>query len=248
MKGFLIAAPLLVLFATQTAWASDRANDQSNIWSGSYVGAYFGWGHSRTKGIDVDGEQFGEDNIPGTSHSFQTDGLVVGGTVGYNIQRGSFVFGPEFDFGISTNRDTLVIAELDEDVDGDGVYTNYDFFGSLSLRAGYAFRQTLVYAKGGLALAKIRSAAGEFDGLGDEGSNGKWGFDGDESGFGDKTRAGWMVGAGIEHMLQNRWSVKLEYSYADFGGKTYTDLEGDGVRYKVEDQFHNIKVGLSYHF
>ena len=28
---------------------------------------------------------------------------------------------------------------------------------------------------------------------------------------------GWMVGAGVEHMLAANWLVRLEYRYADFG-------------------------------
>lgn len=242
MKAFLLAPALLVLVLASDASASDELASPSQDWSGPYIGLTAGWSHSRTKVIDLTGEEFGDDT-PGASLAFTTDGLGVGGTIGYNFQRGSFVFGPEIDFGIATNKDTHLVED-----EGDGAYTNYNFSGSFALRAGYAFSRTLIFAKAGLALAKIRSAGGEFDGIGDEDSDGKWGFDGDESGFGDKTRAGWLIGAGVEHLLLNGWSLKLEYTYADFGEKTYTDLEGDGADYKFEDHFHNVRLGMNYHF
>lgn len=240
MKAFILAGTLLLVSAHDASAADKHVNTPAN-WAGPYIGAYIGWGHSSTKATDVTGEEFG-DSTPGASLSMGVDGLVGGGTIGYNFQRGSFVFGPEFDFGFATNEDVRVIHG------DDGVYTDYDSFGSLALRAGYSFGRALVYVKGGVAMAKIRSGGGEFDGLGDEDSSGKWGFDGDEAGFGHKTRAGWIIGGGIEQMLANNWSLKAEYTYADFGSKTYTDLENDGADFKFADKMHNVRIGLNYHF
>jgi outer membrane immunogenic protein len=36
------------------------------------------------------------------------------------------------------------------------------------------------------------------------------------------TRTGWTVGAGVEKMLQDRWLVRAEYRYADYGTWTTT--------------------------
>ena len=75
------------------------------------------------------------------------------------------------------------------------------------------------------------------------------GFDGDEAGFGDKTRLGWTIGGGVEHALTDRWTIKAEYLFADFGSETYNNIDGDDDEpFKFEDKLHTIKFGLNYQF
>jgi outer membrane immunogenic protein len=38
----------------------------------------------------------------------------------------------------------------------------------------------------------------------------------------DTTRTGWTVGGGIEKMLSDRWLIRGEYRYADYGTWTST--------------------------
>ena len=64
------------------------------------------------------------------------------------------------------------------------------------------------------------------------------------------------VGAGVEALLTDRLSVKLEYAYADLGKSTsqlgsYIDVP-NVVRQSVSLQedltLHTVKVGLNYRF
>lgn len=224
-------------------------------WEGPYIGAYGGWAHSRTKATDLDGTEFGDQDVasvPGVSLSMSDDDFFAGGTIGYNFQSGAFVFGPEVELGY-INNDRLYITEVGDGVpdgdgaDDDGILTEYGFYGVAAGRVGYAVDRVLVFAKGGLAFADIKNAGGEYDGKGDEDSDGKWGFDGDESGFGSDIRLGFAIGGGVEWAVADQWSVKAEYLYMDFGSKTYNGTDNDS-RYKFKNTLHTVKVGVNWLF
>lgn len=213
-------------------------------WSGGYAGVFVGWGHSRTTATDITGEEFG-DNTPGAALGLTDDGFVGGITAGYNFQNGSWVFGPELELGWASNDKTYI----DPTDDDDGVYTEYGFFGAITGRVGYAANRTLFYGKGGIAFADMKNAGGEFDGVGDEDSDGIWGFDGNEAGFGDEVRFGWTIGAGVEHAITDQWSIKGEYMFADFGSETYGHVDGDmSLPFEFDNKLHTVKIGLNYHF
>src|SRR5437879_352414 len=64
-------------------------------WSGFYLGAHVGWGTARkewTQTFPTTGASVGN------RATFDADGIIGGGQVGYNWQTGNFVFGVEVDF------------------------------------------------------------------------------------------------------------------------------------------------------
>ena len=61
----------------------------------------------------------------------------------------------------------------------------------------------------------------------------------------DKTRAGWVAGAGVEHAFTDHLTAKLEYQYLNFGEYT---VEGEGISTKATPDFHSIRIGLNYKF
>jgi outer membrane immunogenic protein len=71
--------------------------------------------------------------------------------------------------------------------------------------------RTLWYAAGGLAIGEVGGSSTGTSTLGTSTA--------DPS---DKWAAGWFVGAGVEQMLNNNWSLKVEYDYVhlDTGGVT----------------------------
>jgi outer membrane immunogenic protein len=245
-----LLAVALALGTAMPAFAADAVVEEVVIvdsaydWSGVYVGVFGGWAHSRTKATDITGEEYGG-GTPGSQLSMNDDGFTVGATLGYNFQHGSWVFGPEVELGWVSNDETYI----DPNDDDDGLFTEYGFFGAVTGRVGYAADRTLFYGKGGVAFADMKNAGGEFDGVGNEGDDGKWGFDGDEAGFGDETRIGWTLGAGVEHALSMQWTIKAEYMYADFGSETYGNIDGDfDEPFSFDNQLHTVKIGLNYQF
>ncbi len=76
----------------------------------------------------------------------------------------------------------------------------------------------------------------------------------------DKWTAGWFVGAGIERMIDQHWSVKAEYDYvslesgngacAPYVGNSYAALTGSGSTSCLGGNAHDnvMTVGINYHF
>jgi outer membrane immunogenic protein len=107
-------------------------------WSGFYVGLNAGYAFGKG------------DYGPATA---DLNGYLVGGTVGYNFQAGSWVFGVEGDFAL---------AGIKEDVGGGEI--KVPWFGTARGRIGYAgWSNMLPYITGGAAFAKM-----EINGAGSE--------------------------------------------------------------------------------
>jgi outer membrane immunogenic protein len=104
-------------------------------WTGFYVGVNGGYG-------------FGTSNWdPGPS--FNANGGLVGGTLGYNLQTGSYVWGVEGDIAWSGMKG-----------DSGGVETKVPWFGTVRGRIGYAFDRFLPYITGGAAIAQVKMDSG----------------------------------------------------------------------------------------
>ena len=66
----------------------------------------------------------------------------------------------------------------------------------------------------------------------------------------DHTRFGWLIGAGIEHFFARNWSLKLEFSHMDFGGRS-VPFEDGGTGFFTEEihqRINVVKAGFNYHF
>ena len=74
--------------------------------------------------------------------------------------------------------------------------------GSLRARAGIALDRFLVYGTGGAALTDLELSGG---GVCD-----------------DQTLWGWTAGAGVESMLTDNITARVEYRYTDYEDKTFT--------------------------
>ena len=106
--------------------------------------------------------------------------------------------------------------------------TKIDATGTVRGRIGYAFDNVLLYGTGGYAWAnnKITLTA-----LGVSVSDSQF-------------LSGWTVGAGAEFLIAPKWSLKAEYLYKSFGGKTYFN----GALPTGELNLHTVQVGVNYHF
>ena len=67
------------------------------------------------------------------------------------------------------------------------------------------------------------------------------------------TRVGWTVGAGIEGMITQNWTAKLEYLYMDLGRfntATFTLAPGSVVGVNVSSKFTDniLRAGINYKF
>jgi outer membrane immunogenic protein len=184
-------------------------------WSGFYYGLQGGyaWGDS-THSNSAAGVSSG---------NIDTNGVLLGGTVGANWQTGTLVTGVEADLAWAN-------------ADGSGgsaaacavpCSTELNWLGTGRVRGGIAADAYLFYVTGGVAFGGVQ---------------------GGQAGFtsSDKTRVGWTVGAGVETAVARNWTTKVEYLYADLGDKTaYTTPAGS---FNVDLKSHIVRMGLNYKF
>jgi outer membrane immunogenic protein len=162
-------------------------------WSGFYIGANGGYGWSN-RCIDVTAiNGFGVADAEGCRNA---GGGIAGGQVGYRWQWGQTVFGLEAQGDWANLRNSNVSLFLP----GDTWTSKTTALGLFTGQIGYAWNATLLYVKGGAAVA-----------------NQQWNLTNTVTGIGlaqtDRTRWGGTVGAGLEYGFAPNWSVGIEYDY-----------------------------------
>jgi outer membrane immunogenic protein len=167
----------------------------------------------------------------------EPEGGLAGGQIGYNVQYGNLVLGAEGELGwLNANAEAIVDRPNEQDpTDQDILSVEYSWYGTLALRVGYATDNTLFYAKGGFAFARIDTFAADIDNSAI--------FEGsvtDTSGV----ETGWALGGGIEYAITPQVSLKAEYLYMDFGASNSGSPDGD--IYETEHALHTAKVGLNF--
>jgi outer membrane immunogenic protein len=193
MKRFLLASAGVIALAglTGTASAADLSRPFPPVarpaylpvynWTGLYAGLNggFGWGSSNWNGLPA---------------TFDTNGGLFGGQVGYNWQASQWVLGLEGDgdwSGMSGTTNVFGCAF-------GPCQTRNDFLATFRGRIGYAFDSWMPYFTGGLAVGNIRATNPGFAGV-------------------DQTNSGWTLGGGIETALVGNWTAKAEYLHVDLG-------------------------------
>ena len=237
MKTILLASTLLFV-AAGSAFAADavvyepvpEAAPAGFVWTGGYVGLQAGYAWGRGAGyyhLGALAEQAEIDN----------DGWLGGVQAGYNYQINNWVIGVEGDIAWSNAKSVNNIYRLDG-TDVADIHVDMDWLASLTARVGYAADRTLFYAKGGIGFTHMS--------LGDTFINGSPVF-----ASGSDTVTGWTLGAGVEHAVTDKWTVKAEYQYYHFDAEIAVNRIADGVLWRTYDDnidVHALKIGLNYKF
>jgi len=174
-------------------------------WTGFYVGINGGYGWGRSNFAD-----------PFPTGNFHTSGGLVGGTLGYNLQMNSIVFGLEGDMDWSRMHGNAACAGAICD-------TRNRWLSTARVRVGYAMGRFMPYVTGGAAFGDIRTS---ISGVGTT----------------SESKTGWTAGGGIEYAFAGPWSAKLEYLHVDLGrgapvvpganAKFSTDIVRAGLNYR----------------
>lgn len=222
-------------------------------WTGLYFGVHIGHGSGNadttitplpTAAIFI--------NLAPTTLQPDPGGVLGGGQVGFNWQRGKFVFGAEADLTGSgmdgTDDVSPIIQNNGTPFPGAGfliAHQDTSWVGTLRPRLGVTLvPRLLVYGTAGLAYGHVAfSADSDFRPVGTEHYPAAF----------DKTKKGWTAGAGAEIAILKRWTVKGEYLYYDLGSETFTanpvpPLPPFQVRYNWETTAQTIKFGLNFKF
>lgn len=241
MRKIFLATTLL-LGATSYATAADLYIDPVPVaaqtvydWSGFYGGVFAGYGWGESNFVDNDFY-----NLAGEEFSLDPKGGLAGITVGYNVQRGSIVFGLEGEVGYLGLDGSVAQPSSPED---SFASINGGIYASLAGRLGVALDRALIYAKGGVA---VTGANGKFDDNCDVGACGGGLLNASSSG----AMVGYTIGGGIEYALSEQWTAKLEYAYLNFGDATASGVAAGGgtFTYGYDLSAHTVKLGLNYKF
>jgi outer membrane immunogenic protein len=172
-------------------------------WTGFYVGANGGYGWGRQC---VDITAINNVAFPFAEGCRDSGGGIVGGQVGYRWQASSWVFGLEAQ-GDWANLRNERVSLLNP---ANTWKSNINALGLFTGQVGYAWNATLLYVKGGAAVANQR-----FD------------IFNTATGIGiaqaERTRWGGVIGVGLEYGFSPNWTAGIEYDYLfrTNGGNTY---------------------------
>jgi outer membrane immunogenic protein len=156
--------------------------------------------------------------------AFNWTGFYVGGHVGYGwgdlggADVDGFLGGVQVGANWQFASHWVIGVEADiaaTDIGTGGIRQDWLF--TARARLGYAFDRTLLYVTAGIAATDTNAVA--------------------ISGF-----VGGVYGVGVEHAFAPRWSVKLEWLYADFG----TEILPLGGAVTLDN--HLVRLGVNYRF
>jgi outer membrane immunogenic protein len=236
-----------------------REHTPAFSWTGCYLGGHLGGGWGRkawtddaadTSGIHITITTFLRPNDLGTHETTGFLGGIQGGC-DYQVSR-HFVLGAQADFSWASLKGEHTKA--DNFFSGPAIFntaftgnTEVDRLGTITGRLGYASERALFYVKGGGAWVHDNHSI-TFTGLNSVGGF----FNLDASA--DVTRWGWTIGAGFEYALSKHVSAFIGYDYLNFGKdavqfqvSTCNILCGTPIL-DVDQQIHQIKLGLNYRF
>jgi outer membrane immunogenic protein len=175
----------------------------------------------------------------GGSNSAHGSGWVAGGQAGYNWQQGGIVYGLETDLSGADINTAMTGGLAGVICPGSSASTNakVDWYGTVRGRAGVAADKALFYGTAGLAYGHV-DLNSNFSGGGTPLST-------DTSSI----RAGWVVGAGIDYLLQPNVSLNLGYQYVDLGSASLAASAGlISQMAEAHAAFHVVTLGLNWHF
>jgi outer membrane immunogenic protein len=181
------------------------------------------------------------------SKDFDSDGGELGGLIGFDYQLGNWVIGLESAGGYlwsrgSTDTGAFVVGVGVPPIDIRTSFKRHYLF-TVAPRIGYAWGRLLPYVTGGLAVGDlewsqtVRDLADPAAHLGSSTS---------------ETKAGWMVGGGLQYALTNHWSARVQYQFVDLGSAGFDSQVSNSPQFRSHHSAdlteHNGSFALVYKF
>jgi outer membrane immunogenic protein len=213
-------------------------------WAGAYLGITAGYANGFHSYDDLGGAFLG---YPGLSND-QSNGFAGGGTLGFNLQTGSLVYGLEADLSWLSNKSTYV--------DPNGAINNFypsetnrlNDLGTVRGRLGLAVDRTLFYFTAGVAMGEVANTVLY--------NSTKFPTFNTPSFNIDSTRVGWVVGSGLERALTPNLTVKGEAIYAQLNAATANWVSPGSQAFPANAVYNvrfntsvaMVRAGLNYKF
>jgi outer membrane immunogenic protein len=227
MKTVFLTTAAVLTLASVSAQAADLAYRkapppaaivaQNYDWSGFYIGVEGGFGFGRLDWTY---------NGLGTTANHNTAGGLIGGTIGYNWQAGSMVFGLEADGAWASITGATACP-----AGGFNCRSTINTVSTWRARLGQSWGPVMAYITGGAIGVEQNlrtvSPAGVVAGSNNYG-------------------IGWTAGGGFEYMFAQNWSLKGEALYFDTGRRNY-DVDS-GLTVNARQNGVIARGGINYHF
>ena len=211
----LLAAPA---FAQEAPPPAPAAPDR--VFDGPRIGAVLGYDRLQpgsSERSDIAGDNDG------------ADGLLYGGEIGYDVQRGRLVFGVEAELTGSTSK---VGNPARANLGFGRVKAGRDIYGGVRIGTTLS-PTTLVYAKAGYTNARLDLTASD----GTTETGGHFNLD------------GYRVGIGAEKALSPRTYAKIEYRYSNYGDARFEYPAGGNTNnFSIDTDRHQVAVGVGFRF
>lgn len=236
MKSLKIIASAFLLVFNHISSADIKINNFSGIYVGGSLGAVV---DADSRIIDYTNGSLG--NAPELKTGFTShdnpEGLKGSGFIGYNfVNNKNILLGVEASYNFYSGADDEVL----EDYNGVptpsyGIKTKIEQDVAIKGRIGYIFNndKTLGYVTGGYTNGRVKHLT----------RNIVSSIDGADT----KSQDGYIVGIGVEHFLNNKFTARVEYNYTEFNEETYrNNIYSSDMKMNLD--FHSVQAGLAYHF
>ncbi len=233
LVGSILAAST-ILASSGSVFAADISAAAPISWDGFYLGAHLGYADGEFTNYDKSSSHcwYCEAN-----YGSDTNGIIGGGTVGYNFTAGQILLGVEGELGISKISGSATdTTYYDPYLPKTSVDMNY--YGTVAGRLGYIVGDFLLYGKAGWGFMNADM---------------NWkdpGYDAHASG--SEFLNTWVYGGGVEYAYSPSVSVKLEYLRFQLDQTETMNIQDDeypGYKQKIGiDGVNTFKVGINYHF
>jgi len=240
----IILASIAFALTATSAYAADAIVEEpvaviapdTFSWTGGYIGINAGYAGGKLKtnfNSDYSGQYFQSDSV-----SQKLNGFIGGVQAGYNWQYNQLVLGLETDIqGTSMKKNSRTgpywLTEANNYADLEKKIT---WLGTTRARIGYLpTERLLAYVTAGVAYGGVETNVVQYSATDSSTS---------------KTKFGYAIGAGLEYALNDNWTVKGEYLFADLGSTKHKVYEYTGFEEFAKSKFHAniIRVGLNYKF
>jgi outer membrane immunogenic protein len=214
------ASVFFLLIGASAAFAADiprlvtKARPLPHVtnWAGLYAGINGGAG-------------FDTSNFANADAKIRARGALIGGTAGYNFQRGRMVWGIEGDLAWTDAHGGVACGAF-------FCEAKNNWLGTVRGRAGRAFDRWLPYFTAGVAAGHVETSSTNPATL-----------------PASETKIGWVAGLGVEHAFAPNWSAKLEYLYVCLGrigggSVCTTSTTSDNISIKQSV----VRLGINYKF
>ncbi|HEY8261312.1 MAG TPA: carbohydrate porin [Methylosinus sp.] len=218
-------------------------------WAGLHIGVNAGAGFPEPSGARVKAAGgFAPDAYDPFAPNRDRAGVAFGAQIGYDWQKGPWVYGLESELSYLDLR-----RGDDGPLAGAGILgastralasdENGEYFATVRGRLGYAFGRTLVYGAMGVAAGGWRGAS--FLTVAPGGVVGPF-----YAPVSQSSRMKFVVGAGLEQALFDRWSARLEYTYVNQQLQTrlFDDYASAAFAVRQRSEAHVLRLGLNYRF